>query len=104
MDSRWAVIIGAAVVGGIVWWYGGHPGYETAQQRQARIEAIDRKDAGPTLYRWKDERGVTQITDTPPAGRKYTVVSIRDDQNVVSLPQAETPEQKRARERKAKGR
>jgi hypothetical protein len=101
MDNRWAVIIAVVAVGGIAWWYSGHPGYETLEQRQARIEALEESRGGHPVYRWVDDKGVTQFTDAPPPDRKYTEVRIREDQNVVTLPQAaETPEQKRARERR----
>jgi hypothetical protein len=85
MDNRWAVIIGAVVLGGIAWWYGGHPGYETPEQRLARVEKIEQERGGHLVYRWVDAHGVTQFTDTPPLDRKYTEVRIPDDVNVVSL-------------------
>jgi hypothetical protein len=85
MDNRWAVIIGVVVVGGIAWWYGGHPGYETPEQRKARIEQLEQERGGHLVYRWVDANGVTQFTDTPPKDRKFTEVRIPDDVNVVSL-------------------
>jgi hypothetical protein len=102
MDNGRALLAGAVVVGAVVWWLAGHPGYETGEQRQARIAELDRRDGfagadgsgtakGPTLYRCPGADGVNTITDSPPPGRKCTVVSIRDDQNVVSL-QVEAPQ------------
>ncbi len=76
-----------------VWWFAGHPGYETReqkfQQRQASEEATT-----PKLYRWKDDKGVTQITQAPPKGRKYRVVEIREDQNIIEsgAPAPEPPQ------------
>ncbi len=88
------MLVGAVVLGAALWWFGGHPGYETAAQRQARIAELDKREGtagGPTLYRCPGANGVNTITDNPPPGRKCTVVNIRDDQNVVSL-QTEQPE------------
>ena len=65
-----------------VWWFAGHPGWQSAEQKQHR-EKISKEAAEPKLYRWRDEHGVTQITQSPPKGRKYTVISIRDDQNII---------------------
>lgn len=41
-------------------------------------------DYAPTVYRWKDNQGRTQITDTPPEdGRPYEPVLINPNTNVV---------------------
>jgi hypothetical protein len=40
---------------------------------------------GPTLYRWVDTRGVVNITDQPPVGRRYTIVHIDPNQNIVPM-------------------
>ena len=85
MDNRWAWIVGIAVIGGVVWWYGGHPGYETPEQQEKRLEALEQSRGGHLVYRWVDAQGVTQFTDTPPKDRKFTEVRIPDGQNVVSL-------------------
>ena len=103
MDNRWAFIVAALVVGGIAWWYTGHPGYETPEQQKARMEALEESRGGPLVYRWVDDKGVTQFTDAPPPDRKYTEVRIPEDRNIVTMPQPpETPQQKRARERREK--
>jgi hypothetical protein len=88
MDNRWAWIVGAVVIGGVMWWVGGHPGYETPEQKLQRVEALEQSRGGHLVYRWVDERGVTQFTDTPPKDRKFTEVRIPDDRNVVSLDSA----------------
>ncbi|MGH8105349.1 MAG: DUF4124 domain-containing protein [Arenimonas sp.] len=80
-------LLGIAMISA-VWWFAGHPGWETREQESQRIQATQ-EAATPKLYRWKDGNGVTQITDTPPKGRKYTVVSIREDQNII---ESEAPE------------
>jgi hypothetical protein len=88
METRQAVVAGALILGALVWWQLGHPGYETAAQRQARVEKIEHEatyGAGPQLYKWRDDNGVLQITQEPPKGRKYEKVSIRQDMNVVPM-------------------
>jgi hypothetical protein len=96
MDNGRALLAGVVIVAAALWWYAGHPGYETRAQRQARIAQIEQAEgsgtsvgtgtrAGPRLYRCPGANGVNTITDAPPPGRKCTEVHIRDDQNVVSL-------------------
>ena len=75
----WLAGIGVVVA---AWWFAGHPGWETREQKHQR-EQVMQEAAKPKLYRWKDENGVTQITQTPPKGRKYKVVEIREDQNII---------------------
>lgn len=41
------------------------------------------RDYAPAVYRWKDDQGVVQLTDTPPTDRPYETVRLRHDQNVV---------------------
>ena len=74
------------------WWLAGHPGYEDERQRAARVEveAQAAEAAARKLYRWKDGNGVTQITDQPPQGRKYTVVDMDKQENVNVIPMSET--------------
>jgi hypothetical protein len=73
------------------WWLAGHPGYESSEQRAARAEvhAQAAEAAKPKLYRWRDANGVTQITDQPPKGRKYTVVDMDKHENVNVIPMSE---------------
>ena len=114
MDNGRALLAGAVVVGAVVWWLAGHPGYETGEQRRARIAELDKRDGvagsggttaaqgtrpGPTLYRCPGADGVNAITDSPPPGAKCTVINIRDDQNVVSL-QVEEPAAPAAKDKK----
>lgn len=78
-------ILAGLLLGGLAWWWMGHPGYTTREQRLERMEA-EAKAAEPRLYRWRDANGVLQVTDTPPpAGRKAERVELREDVNVVPM-------------------
>lgn len=88
-----AILAGIALAALVGWWTLGHPGYETRQQHAARVEAA-RAAQEPRLYRWHDRHGVLQLTDKPPSGRKYEVVSMREDVNVIPM---STPEPAPAR-------
>lgn len=80
MPRGFAGLLGIAAITA-AWWLAGHPGWETREQQAEHVQTI-KEAARPKLYRWKDANGVTQITQTPPEGGKYTIVNIRDDQNV----------------------
>ena len=73
---HWLIALIALAAAG--WWGLGHPGYETREQRLARIEAQEQavEAAKPKLYRWRDRNGVLQLTDSPPKGRKYETVDV----------------------------
>ena len=75
---------GLVLGGGLGWWMLGHPGYETGEQKRARVEAA-RDAAQPRVYRWRDAHGVLQITDHAPQGHKYEVVDLREDVNVIPM-------------------
>jgi len=91
MRAIHAIFGGLLLGGGVGWWALGHPGYETDEQKVARIEATEaaqtaaKKDAEPRLYRWHDAQGVLQLTSEPPKGRKYERVKMRDDVNVIPM-------------------
>ena len=87
--GHWLILILA--VAAVGWWAWGHPGYETAAQREVRIqvEAQAVEAAKPKLYRWHDANGVLQLTDTPPAGRKYQVVDLQAAENVNVIPMSD---------------
>jgi hypothetical protein len=81
-------VIGGLVLGcGLGWWALGHPGYETGEQTRARVEAARQaqEEAKPKLYRWRDDNGVLQLTGQPPAGRKYELVKMQEDVNVIPM-------------------
>jgi hypothetical protein len=41
------------------------------------------REYAPVIYRWKDDKGVVQLTDTPPENRPYEEVRIDPDTNIV---------------------
>src|SRR5689334_19198875 len=83
----WAVVGALALGAGLIWWT------QPADDSRASAENPDRHDgarsqadAGPTIYRWVDAHGVVNITtEHPPAGRKFTIVHINPNQNIVPL-------------------
>jgi len=91
--GHWLVAI--IVVAALAWWTLGHPGYETPEQRTARVEAEQAavEEAKPKLYRWHDRNGNLQLTDTPPKGRKYEVVDLEahENENVIPMSEAINP-------------
>lgn len=84
----WAALAALVLCVGLIWWT--QPAVVArllpAQAHRAHDRAKPRADAGPTLYRWTDSNGVVNITTTvPPAGRRFTIVRIDPNQNVVPL-------------------
>ena len=92
--------IALLAVAAVVWWTLGHPGYETAVQREARVQAETEavEAAKPKLYRWRDAQGRLQLTDQPPRGRKYETVDLeaQEDINVIPMSEAINPPQEKA--------
>jgi hypothetical protein len=91
--GHWLVALLA--VAAVVWWGLGHPGYETREQRVARVEAERAavEEAKPKLYRWHDRNGNLQLTSTPPKGRKYETVDLEahENENVIPMSEAINP-------------
>jgi hypothetical protein len=87
--GHWLVAL--LTVAAVCWWALGHPGYETWEQRSARLdqEAKATEAARPKLYRWRDANGTLQLTDKPPKGRKYSVVDLDAQANVNVIPMSE---------------
>ena len=73
MRLTWAIVAGLLLGVGVAWWLS----REAPEKRQAREQRAQRaaaapaRDARPSLYRWRDDAGVLQITDKPPANRRY---------------------------------
>ena len=73
MRLAWAVIAGAVLGTGLAWWLSRDTPRQ-AEAKRARAEqaaAVQARDAVPSLYRWRDDAGVLQITDEPPRGRAF---------------------------------
>ena len=74
MRTAWAVLAGLAAGAGLAWWLGRDDAPEhspEARQRAEQAAAAQAQDALLSLYRWRDDAGTLQITDTPPKGRPY---------------------------------
>lgn len=73
MRALWAIVAGITLGAGVAWWLAREaPEKQAEKQRRAeRAAAAQAKDARPSLYRWRDEAGVLQITDKPPKGRSF---------------------------------
>jgi hypothetical protein len=82
-----AIVAGLLLGGALGWWKLGHPGYETRAQAEERAAkaAAEVEAARPKVYKWRDANGVLQLTDKPPAGRKYEEVVMREDLNVIPM-------------------
>ncbi len=81
MRAVWAIIAGLVLGGGAAWWLSREaPGQAAAkQQRAQRAAAAEAHDARPSLYRWRDDAGVLQITDKPPKGRAFERIDREPD-------------------------
>ena len=72
MRLAWAVAAGLLLGIGGAWWLARDPGKTEAKEARARQAAAEQaRDARPSLYRWRDDAGVLQITDKPPKGRPF---------------------------------
>jgi hypothetical protein len=69
-----------AALGAWVWFY--EPERLPQEWRRANPNS---REYMPTLYRWKDDAGVVQVTDRPPPGRPYETVAVHPDTNVAPL-------------------
>ena len=73
MRLGWAIAVGLLLGIGVAWWLSRPPPEQARarEQRAQRAAAAQARDARPSLYRWRDEAGVLQITDKPPKNRRY---------------------------------
>ena len=73
MRLAWAILAGLLLGIGVAWWLAREaPEKRAAKQRRAETAAAAlARDTRPSLYRWRDEAGVLQITDKPPQGRPF---------------------------------
>jgi len=86
----WAVLGALALGAGLIWWM--QPGGESRSppdspgRHDSGRETRSKTDAVPTIYRWVDARGVVNISNEhPPAGRKFTIVHVNPNQNIVPM-------------------
>ena len=73
MRAWLAIVAGVALGGGIAWWLA-RESPQADVRKQARAEqaaAAQVDEARHSLYRWRDDAGVLQITEQPPKGRRY---------------------------------
>jgi hypothetical protein len=67
-----APVAAAAATTGMMTFTPGHEGKVSSAITTVSAPAVRR-----TMYRWRDERGVTHVGETPPAGVSYTEVARR---------------------------
>lgn len=85
MRLAWAIVAGILLGGGLAWWLSRGPAERPPADSRPVAPRIGEQPV-PRLYRWRDERGVLQVTDRPPQGRPYEIVDIPADRNVVPPP------------------
>ncbi|GAB3508974.1 DUF4124 domain-containing protein [Pseudoxanthomonas daejeonensis] len=74
MRAAWAIVAGLVLGGGLAWWLARDQAPQRspeARQRAEQAAAANAEDAQRPLYRWRDDAGSLQITDTPPKGRPF---------------------------------
>lgn len=80
-----AVLAALAIGAGLIWWHDGAlPGLSSHKPGNDAHREI-RQQATPTLYRWVNAHGVVNITDHPPKNRRFTIVEIDPEQNIVPV-------------------
>jgi len=77
MRLAWAIALGVAVAAVLAWWLGREQAAETMPGAAPTTSPSVAPEASRrVLYRWRDDAGVVQVTDTPPSGRKYETVDV----------------------------
>ncbi|MEP6908692.1 MAG: DUF4124 domain-containing protein [Pseudoxanthomonas sp.] len=73
MRLTWAIVAGLLLGIGVAWWLSREApaNRQAREQRAQQAAAAQARDARQSLYRWRDAAGVLQITDKPPANRRY---------------------------------
>ena len=86
MRAVWAILAGITLGAGVAWWLAREaPEKQAEKQRRAEhAAAAQAEDARPSLYRWRDEAGVLQITDKPPKGRPFERIN-RDPERGIQV-------------------
>ncbi|KRA46655.1 DUF4124 domain-containing protein [Pseudoxanthomonas sp. Root630] len=70
MRAWLAIAAGLLIGAGVAWWFSRDEAGHGDQRREARQKAAA-VDTRPSLYRWRDDAGVLQVTEQPPKGRHY---------------------------------
>ncbi len=91
MQFHWGWAVLAALALGVGFWWTRPDGKPRArsddphgQDALHRVQA--NAESGPTLYRWVDAGGTVNFTtDPPPAGRKFSIVHIDPNRNIVPM-------------------
>lgn len=93
MRLGWAIVLGIVAGAAVVWWLGrSEDGMPAPAASSARPAGDTSRGAGPALYRWRDDAGVLQVTDTPPRDRPYDTVDVDGLQRRNTFdPRNETP-------------
>lgn len=84
MRLAWAIVAGLLLGIGVAWWLSREaPAKTEARQRRAeQAAAAQARDARPSLYRWRDDAGVLQITDKPPPDRLFQRIDRDPDRGI----------------------
>ncbi|HEX6834170.1 MAG TPA: DUF4124 domain-containing protein [Rudaea sp.] len=73
------VVLIAAIGALAAWWYFA----PDSLPAMARTALPASPKANPTLYKWRDDKGRWNVTDTPPTGRPYQTLQYDPRTNVV---------------------
>ncbi len=70
MRAWLAIAAGLGIGAGIAWWLSKDGPDAGSERREARRTSTP-VDTRPSLYRWRDDAGVLQITEKPPRHRPF---------------------------------
>ena len=73
------LLVVLALAAGAGWWYFAPDTLPDAIRKQLPVSAR----ANPVLYRWRDAKGQTHVTDAPPTDRPYETLHYDPRTNVV---------------------
>jgi len=76
------------IIAGAVYWFSP----DIQKQVDGLLDDSGLRSHSTTVYKWQDDKGVWQYSQTPPAdGIKYEAVEARTDVNVLPLPEKLAP-------------
>lgn len=76
MRAIWAVALGIVLAAAAYWWFEVRDAAPAAHDDTPGSTPLESDSRAAKLYRWRDDAGVLQITQTPPAGRHYETVDV----------------------------